>query len=53
MSNKLIKLLVLVFTFSFLNGQDTIAPKDTTWKTGGFTSVNFSQVSLSNWVVGG
>ena len=31
------------------------APADSVkvWKTGGSASVNFSQVSLSNWVAGG
>jgi hypothetical protein len=29
------------------------APADTSWKKGGFTSLSFTQVSLSNWAAGG
>ncbi len=31
----------------------TPAPADTIWRKGGFFSVNFSQVSFSNWAAGG
>lgn len=31
----------------------TIAKKDTAWKVGGITNVNFSQTSLTNWAAGG
>lgn len=27
--------------------------KDTTWRYGGFTAINFNQVSLTNWAAGG
>lgn len=34
--------------------QDTLAiPTDTTWRIGGFGSLQFSQVALSNWAAGG
>jgi len=29
------------------------APIDTSWKKGGFISLSFTQVSLSNWAAGG
>jgi len=31
----------------------TPTPEDTSWKHGGFTSLSFTQVSLSNWAAGG
>ena len=31
----------------------TGAKADTSWKTGGFLGINFSQVSLNNWAQGG
>ena len=34
-------------------GTTTPAPADTIWRKGGFFSVNFSQVSFSNWAAGG
>lgn len=37
-----------------IHAQDTNAIKsDTTWKSGGFLSVNINQVSLTNWAAGG
>jgi hypothetical protein len=32
---------------------DSLAPVDTSWKKGGFISLSFTQVSLSNWAAGG
>lgn len=34
-------------------GTATPTPADTIWRKGGFFSVNFSQVSFSNWAAGG
>lgn len=31
----------------------TVVNADTSWKSGGFVALNFSQVSLSNWAAGG
>ena len=62
------KILCTIIALSFLttisfaqNTQTPPAPqtpptplkKDTAWKKGGFFSVNFNQVSLSNWAAGG
>jgi hypothetical protein len=44
--------IALLCSFVNLNAQ-TPEPKDTSWKKGGFTSLSFSQVSLSNWAAGG
>lgn len=44
-------LLIFTFLFNTISAQQT---KDTTyWKISGNASVNFSQVSFSNWVAGG
>lgn len=46
------KLLILLFLIpAFAFAQDEI--KDTLWTTSGNTTINFSQVSLSNWAAGG
>lgn len=49
---KRILLLITFITLSFhveVNAQE----RDTSWKSGGFVAINFSQVSLSNWAAGG
>lgn len=38
-------------TFSF--AQDSVAPKDTSWKTAGFLGITASQTSLKHWQGGG
>ena len=48
MKKKLSLIAVLVMMFSLSYGQN-----DTIWRTGGLLSVNFNQVSLSNWAGGG
>lgn len=53
----LFTVLLLVFS-GFLQAQEAkkdTAQSDTTkfWKTGGVTTINFSQVSLTNWAAGG
>ena len=47
------KLLVLFLAWPLVGAAQT--PTDTTkvWRTGGMISVNFSQVSLTNWAAGG
>ncbi|WP_167608984.1 DUF3078 domain-containing protein [Maribellus sediminis] len=46
------KLLIVLLLFPFaLYAQDAV--KDTLWTTSGSTTLNFSQVSLSNWAAGG
>ncbi|WP_297100325.1 DUF3078 domain-containing protein [uncultured Draconibacterium sp.] len=46
---KLLILLFLVPAFAFAQDET----KDTLWTTNGSTTLNFSQVSLSNWAAGG
>jgi hypothetical protein len=52
---KVILLLMLIAGINGIsNAQDTLAlPADTTWRIGGFGSLQFSQVALSNWAAGG
>lgn len=55
---KKITLLILCIAFASLHtiAQTTevaAAVKDTSWKMGGVVSVNFNQVSLTNWAAGG
>lgn len=46
------KLFVILFLFpSILFAQNTV--KDTLWETSATTTLNFSQVSLTNWAAGG
>ena len=45
-------LILLLLCFESAQSQ-TAAPADTAWKHGGFTSLSFTQVSLSNWAAGG
>lgn len=51
--------ILFVFTFIsisislFAQDENKQALKDTTWKKGGFFSLSFSQVSLTNWAAGG
>src|SRR5262245_4721275 len=48
------RLLVILLIFTGIESavSQTVAP-DTSWKTGGFVSINFSQASLSYWAPGG
>lgn len=43
--------MLLISSIAF--GQDITVPKDTSWKKGGFISLNFTQVSLTAWAAGG
>lgn len=52
MKKSLIIAIAFAFGFSTVNAQEA-ATKDTTWKTGGVSAVNFNQVSLTNWAAGG
>jgi len=47
------RLLVLIWMLPLFSAAQTPADSTKVWKTGGSVSVNFSQVSLSNWVAGG
>ena len=49
--NKKYLLFILVCMFSSAYGQT--AEKDTSWKSGGFIGINFTQVNLSQWSAGG
>lgn len=50
----LLLLICIVIPSCFLFAQDsTMIKKDTTWKSGGFLSLNINQVSLNNWAAGG
>ncbi len=53
-----IKLLFILMLVAFATHSQTPAdaaatPADTSWKKGGFISISFTQVSLSNWAAGG
>ena len=55
---KIVAVVLLFIFFPFLifaQTPDSLATKqaDTTWQVGGDININFSQVSLSNWVGGG
>jgi len=46
--------IILIANGLFLSAQDaTKATADTSWKKGGFISISFNQVSLTNWAAGG
>jgi hypothetical protein len=49
------RLAMTVLTFLLLNSSFTAhaQQKDTVWRKGGLVSLNFSQVSLTNWAAGG
>jgi len=49
--NKKYLLFILACMFSSAYGQT--AEKDTSWKSGGFIGINFTQVNLSQWSAGG
>jgi len=49
---KVLIISALLSTSWVLNGQDTVKV-DTLWKFTGITSLNFSQLSLTNWAAGG
>ncbi|MGB3074778.1 MAG: DUF3078 domain-containing protein, partial [Chitinophagales bacterium] len=54
MKKTLLFLIALVCITGYSFGQDTTAiVKDTTWRIGGYGSLQFSQVALSNWAAGG
>lgn len=42
-----------IVSMSFMVHAQDAAPQDTTWRTGGFASIQFNQVALSNWAAGG
>jgi hypothetical protein len=44
---------LMLLAIGSLNAQDSAAGKDTLWRKGGFISINFNQVSLTNWAAGG
>lgn len=48
-----VALVVLVTSNLFAQNQNQETKKDTVWKKGGFFSLSFSQVSLTNWAAGG
>jgi hypothetical protein len=53
-----IKLLFILMFVAFAASSQTptdtaLTPVDTSWKKGGFISISFTQVSLSNWAAGG
>ncbi|MCW0481579.1 DUF3078 domain-containing protein [Gaoshiqia sediminis] len=47
------KFLMALFCMPLLAGAQAPADSVKVWKTGGFASLSFTQVSLSNWVAGG
>lgn len=47
------KLLFLLLIVPVIGYSQTASDSTKVWKTGGTASINFSQVSLSNWVAGG
>lgn len=47
------KRILSLVAILLVTGQLTYAQNDTIWRTGGLLSVNFNQVSLSNWAGGG
>lgn len=49
---KMVILLIAVFNFLAVNAQETEEPASK-WKKGGDFTLNFSQVSFSNWSAGG
>lgn len=55
MKHKLLSvaLAVLITSNLFAQDQNQEIKKDTVWKKGGFFSLSFSQVSLTNWAAGG
>jgi hypothetical protein len=53
MKNTIITICLLLISLSSINAQDSTAVKDTLWRKGGFISINFNQVSLTNWAAGG
>lgn len=46
-------LIFMAFSAHSQTPADSLAPVDTSWKKGGFISLSFTQVSLSNWAAGG
>lgn len=46
-------LLITAAGYSQTPTDTSLAAADTSWKKGGFTSLSFTQVSLSNWAAGG
>jgi hypothetical protein len=44
--------LLVAFACS-LSAQTVTLPRDTSWKRGGFSSLQFNQVAFSNWAAGG
>ena len=45
--------LLVLFTLLLNSAYSQTAEKDTSWKSGGFISINFSQTNLSLWTAGG
>ncbi len=50
---KIILIIILGLSITSILKAQTTAIKDTLWRKGGIISVNFNQVSLSNWAAGG
>jgi hypothetical protein len=50
---KRILLVLFVFLFSVFNLSAQTSDPDTSWKSGGFIGLNFSQVNLTDWSAGG
>lgn len=50
---KIVFILLMCIAALQLSAQDNPAPKDSSWKFSGLTSLNFTQVYLNNWAAGG
>ncbi len=50
---KIILSLIVSTLICHISNAQTPAGKDTIWRKGGITALNFNQVSLSNWAAGG
>ena len=53
MMKKIITITILLFTISFVVKAQEKTDTIQNWKFNGVTSINFSQVSLTNWAAGG
>ena len=45
--------LIALFSILAISSYAQTEPRDTSWKSGGFIGINFSQVNLSQWSAGG
>ena len=50
---KIILTLIVSTLICHISNAQSLAGKDTIWRKGGITALNFNQVSLSNWAAGG